>query len=202
MPDLNPTSKGILMHHVLPPLPYALDALQPYLSRETLAFHYGKHHLAYVSNLNKLIFGTEFTDMSLEEIIRSAKGSIYNNAAQIWNHTFYWNGLSPTGGGVPRGGLALAIDAKWGSFTAFKEAFDKSAISHFGSGWTWLVMNKDGSLDIYNSGNADCPLAGETPLLVCDVWEHAYYIDYRNDRAKYLDAFWHVVNWEEVERRF
>lgn len=202
MPDTNPTSKGIPMHHVLPTLPYALDALEPYLSAETLTYHYGKHHMAYVNNLNKLIPGTEFEDSSLEEIIRTAKGSIYNNAAQIWNHTFYWNSLSPKGGGEPGGRLALAINGKWGSFAAFKEAFTRTAISHFGSGWTWLVKQKDGSLDIYNSGNADCPLAGEKPLLVCDVWEHAYYIDYRNERAKYLDAFWHIVNWQEAERRF
>ncbi|HEY7985318.1 MAG TPA: superoxide dismutase [Methylophilaceae bacterium] len=191
------------MTHTLPILPYALDALEPSLSKETVLFHYGKHHQAYVNNLNKLIVGTEFEESSLEDIIRSAKGGIYNNAAQIWNHTFYWMSLAPKSGGAPGGALADAINAKWGSFDAFKEAYSKSAIGHFGSGWTWLVKNReDGTLDIFNSSNADCPLAGETPLLVCDVWEHAYYIDYRNERAKYVESFWNIVNWKAVEARF
>ncbi|HEY8085735.1 MAG TPA: Fe-Mn family superoxide dismutase [Methylophilaceae bacterium] len=189
------------MMHVLPTLPYALDALEPHLSKETLLYHYGKHHMAYVNNLNKLIAGTEFEACTLEEIIRSAKGGIYNNAAQVWNHTFYWMSMSPKGGGSPEGKLADAINNKWGSFEAFKEAFTKSATTHFGSGWTWLVKAADGSLDIFNSSNADCPLAGETPLLVCDVWEHAYYVDYRNERAKYVESFWNIVNWKAVEAR-
>jgi Fe-Mn family superoxide dismutase len=191
------------MTHTLPILPYALDALEPWISKDTLLFHYGKHHLAYVNNLNKLIVGTEFEESSLEDIIKSAKGGIYNNAAQIWNHTFYWMSLAPKAGGRPSGSLTDAINKKWGSFEEFKEAFAKSAVSHFGSGWTWLVRNReDGSLDIFNSSNADCPMAGEEPLLVCDVWEHAYYIDYRNERAKYVESFWNVVNWKAVEARF
>jgi Fe-Mn family superoxide dismutase len=190
------------MPHTLPTLPYALDALQPWLSQETLTYHYGKHHMAYVNNLNKLVVGTEFAESSLEEIIRTAKGSIYNNAAQIWNHTFYWLSLAPKAGGKPDGKISDAINAKWGSFEAFREAYTKSAMSQFGSGWTWLVKSSDGSLDIFNSSNADCPLAGETPLLVCDVWEHAYYVDYRNERAKYVESFWNIVNWKAVENRF
>ena len=190
------------MTHTLPILPYALDALEPTLSKETLLFHYGKHHLAYVNNLNKLIEGTEFADSTLEEIILSAKGGIYNNAAQIWNHTFYWLSLTPKGTGKPAGVLADAIHAKWGSFEAFQEAYAKSAVGNFGSGWTWLLKNKDGSLEIFNSSNADCPIAGATPLLVCDVWEHAYYIDYRNERAKYVSSFWNIVDWNTVSKRF
>jgi superoxide dismutase, Fe-Mn family len=185
------------MQHQLPPLPYAIDALQPHISRETLEFHYGKHHAAYVSNLNNLIKGTEFEASSLEQIIKKALGGIFNNAAQIWNHTFYWSSLTPKGGGQPSGGIAGAIGKKWGSFEAFKEAFTKSAIGNFGSGWTWLVRRPDGSLDIVNTSNAGTPLTGpDIPLLTCDVWEHAYYIDYRNRRPDYLGAFWNLVNWE------
>jgi len=185
------------MSHELPPLPYPVDALQPHISKETLEFHYGKHHAAYVTNLNTLIKGTEFEALRLDEIIRKASGGIFNNAAQVWNHTFYWSSLSPSGGGQPGGGLAAAINGKWGSFAAFKEAFTKSAVGNFGSGWTWLVKKSDGALDVVNTSNAATPITGnDKPLLTCDVWEHAYYIDYRNRRPDYLGAFWNLVNWE------
>jgi len=185
------------MAHELPKLPYALDALAPHISQETLEFHYGKHHQTYVTNLNNLIVGSEFEQASLEEIVKKSSGGIFNNAAQIWNHTFYWNSLSPNGGGAPSGKLAEAINAKWGSVDAFKEAFNKSAAGNFGSGWTWLVKKSDGTLDIVNTSNAATPLTtADVPLLTCDVWEHAYYIDYRNARPKYLENFWSLVNWE------
>jgi Fe-Mn family superoxide dismutase len=185
------------MQHQLPPLPYALDALQPHISKETLEFHYGKHHAAYVTNLNNLIKGTEFENASLEDIIKKSSGGVFNNAAQVWNHTFYWSSLTPKGGGQPSGAVAAAISKKWGSFDAFKEAFTKSAIGNFGSGWTWLVKKPDGSVDIVNTSNAATPLTGtDKPVLTCDVWEHAYYIDYRNRRPDYLGAFWNLVNWE------
>ncbi|MEZ5649646.1 MAG: superoxide dismutase [Fe] [Burkholderiaceae bacterium] len=185
------------MEHKLPPLPYAMDALAPHISKETLEFHYGKHHQTYVTNLNNLIKGTEHENSSLEDIVRKSDGGLFNNAAQVWNHTFYWNGLSPDGGGAPSGKLGDAINAKWGSFDAFKEAFNKSAAGNFGSGWTWLVQKADGSLDIVNTSNAGTPLTGaDTALLTCDVWEHAYYIDYRNSRPNYLGAFWNLANWE------
>jgi Fe-Mn family superoxide dismutase len=185
------------MQHQLPPLPYALDALQPHISKETLEFHYGKHHAAYVTNLNNLIKGTEFENASLEDIIKKSSGGVFNNAAQVWNHTFYWSSLAPKGGGQPSGAVAAAISKKWGSFDAFKEAFTKSAIGNFGSGWTWLVKKPDGSVDIVNTSNAATPLTGaDKPVLTCDVWEHAYYIDYRNRRPDYLGAFWNLVNWE------
>ena len=185
------------MQHQLPPLPYALDALQPHISKETLEFHYGKHHAAYVTNLNNLIKGTEFENASLEDIIKKSSGGLFNNAAQVWNHTFYWSSLAPKGGGQPSGAVAAAISKKWGSFDAFKEAFTKSAIGNFGSGWTWLVKKPDGSVDIVNTSNAATPLTGaDKPVLTCDVWEHAYYIDYRNRRPDYLGAFWNLVNWE------
>jgi len=185
------------MQHQLPPLPYALDALQPHISKETLEFHYGKHHAAYVTNLNNLIKGTEFENASLEDIIKKSSGGVFNNAAQVWNHTFYWSSLAPKGGGQPSGAVAAAINKKWGSFDAFKEAFTKSAIGNFGSGWTWLVKKPDGSVDIVNTSNAATPLTGtDKPVLTCDVWEHAYYIDYRNRRPDYLGAFWNLVNWE------
>ncbi len=181
----------------LPPLPYAIDALAPTISKETLEFHYGKHHQAYVTNLNNLIAGTEFESASLEDIIKKSSGGVFNNAAQVWNHTFYWNSLSPNGGGEPSGKLAEAINAKWGSVAAFKEAFNKSAAGNFGSGWTWLVKKPDGSLDIVNTSNAATPLTtSDVPLLTCDVWEHAYYIDYRNARPKYLENFWNLANWD------
>ncbi len=185
------------MEHQLPALPYAMDALSPHISKETLEFHYGKHHQTYVTNLNNLIKGTEFENASLEEIVKKSSAGVFNNAAQIWNHTFYWNSLSPSGGGAPSGALAAAINAKWGSFDAFKEAFTKSAVGNFGSSWTWLVKKADGSLDIVNTSNAATPLTtADKPLLTCDLWEHAYYIDYRNRRPDYMGAFWNLVNWE------
>ncbi|HSY26959.1 MAG TPA: Fe-Mn family superoxide dismutase, partial [Burkholderiaceae bacterium] len=163
------------MEHTLPALPYAMDALQPHISKETLEYHYGKHHQAYVTNLNNLIKGTEFESATLEEIIKKSSGGVFNNAAQVWNHTFYWNGLKPNGGGVASGALADAINAKWGSFDNFKAEFTKSCIGNFGSGWTWLVKKADGSVDIANTSNAATPLTGaDKPLLTCDVWEHAY----------------------------
>jgi Fe-Mn family superoxide dismutase len=184
------------MAHTLPALPYAMDALAPIVSKETLEFHYGKHHQAYVTNLNNLIPGTEFESASLEEIVKKSSGGIFNNAAQVWNHTFYWNSMAPNAGGEPTGKLADAIKAKWGSVAAFKEAFNKSAAGNFGSGWTWLVKKADGSLDIVNTSNAATPLTTtDVALLTCDVWEHAYYIDYRNARPKYLESFWSLVNW-------
>ncbi len=191
------------MEHKLPPLPYALDALEPHMSKETLEYHYGKHHQAYVTNLNNLIKGTEFEDAPLEDIIRKASGGLFNNAAQVWNHTFFWNCLSPNGGGAPTGAVADAINKKWGSFDAFKEAFNKSAVGNFGSGWTWLVKKPDGSVDIVNTSNAGTPLTtDDKPLLTCDVWEHAYYIDYRNRRPDFVNAFWNLVNWEFVNKNF
>jgi len=191
------------MEHTLPPLPYAIDALQPHISKETLEFHYGKHHQAYATNLNNLIKGTEFESASLEEIVLKSSGGVFNNAAQIWNHTFYWNSLSPKGGGQPTGALAAAIDAKWGSFDAFKEAFTKSAVGNFGSSWTWLVKKADGSLDIVNTSNAATPVTtSDKPLITCDLWEHAYYIDYRNRRPDYMGAFWSLVNWDFAAKNF
>ena len=191
------------MEHKLDALPYDMDALAPHISRETLEFHYGKHHQAYATNLNNLIKGTEFENFSLEDIIRKSSGVIFNNAAQIWNHTFYWKSLSPTGGGKPSGALAAAIERKWGSVEAFQEAFTKSAIGNFGSGWTWLVRKPDGSVDIVNTSNAATPLTGaDQPLLTCDVWEHAYYVDYRNRRPDYVAAFWKLVNWEFAAQNF
>jgi Fe-Mn family superoxide dismutase len=183
--------------HALPELPYAKDALEPHISAETLEFHYGKHHATYVDKLNGLIPGTEFESASLEDIIKKASGGIFNNGAQVWNHTFYWNCLSPNGGGQPEGDLAKAIDETFGSFDAFKEAFSNSAVNNFGSGWTWLVKDASGKLEIVNTSNAANPMTdGKTPVLTCDVWEHAYYIDYRNARPKYLEAFWNLVNWD------
>jgi Fe-Mn family superoxide dismutase len=191
------------MEHTLPALPYAMDALQPHISKETLEFHYGKHHQTYVTNLNNLIKGTEFENSSLDEIVKKSSGGVFNNAAQIWNHTFYWNSLSPKGGGKPTGALASAIDAKWGSFDAFKEAFTKSAVGNFGSSWTWLVKKADGSLDIVNTSNAATPVTTtDRPLITCDLWEHAYYIDYRNRRPDYLGAFWSLVNWDFAAKNF
>lgn len=187
----------------LPELPYAMDALEPHISKETLEFHYGKHHQAYVTNLNNLVKGTEFENAELEEIVKKSSGGIFNNAAQVWNHTFYWNCLAPNAGGEPSGALADAINAKWGSFDEFKKAFNTAAAGNFGSGWTWLVKKQDGSVDIVNTSNAGTPLTGEdVPLLTCDVWEHAYYIDYRNARPAYLDKFWELVNWKFVEQNF
>lgn len=187
------------MTHELPPLPFARDALEPVISAETIDYHYGKHHQTYVNTLNKLIEGTEFAELPLEDIIRRASGGIFNNAAQTWNHSFYWNCLSPNGGGEPSGALADAINAGFGSFADFKQQFNQSAAGNFGSGWTWLVKNADGSLAIVNTSNAATPLTTEqTPLLTIDVWEHAYYIDYRNARPQYLDAIWQKINWDFV----
>jgi len=191
------------MEHKQPPLPYAMDALAPHVSQETLEYHYGKHHAAYVTNLNNLIKGTEFENASLEDIIRKSSGGIFNNAAQVWNHTFLWNSMSPNGGGAPSGALAAAIDKKWGSFDKFKEEFNKAAAGNFGSGWTWLVKKPDGSVDIVNTSNANTPLTtDDKALLTCDVWEHAYYIDYRNSRPNYLAAFWNVANWDFAAKNF
>ena len=187
----------------LPALPYATNRLVPYISEETLEFHHGKHHQTYVTNLNNLVPGTEFADLTLEEIIVKSSGPIFNNAAQVWNHTFYWNSLTPNGGGEPTGALADAINATFGSFEKFKEEFSKCAVTTFGSGWAWLVKNTDGSLALVSTSNAGCPLTtGQTPLLTCDVWEHAYYIDYRNARPAYLDAFWALVNWDFAAANF
>ncbi len=198
---LTPTNthiKLIIMSHTLPDLPYAIDALEPHISKETLEFHHGKHHQTYVTNLNNMLAGTDMEGKSLEDVVASSEGGVFNNAAQIWNHTFYWNSLSPNGGGAPTGALGEAINTAFGSYDAFKEKFSASAAGNFGSGWTWLVKNDDGSVEIVNTSNAGCALnnAGQTPLITCDVWEHAYYIDYRNARPKYVEAFWNLVNWD------
>ena len=188
------------MSFTLPALPYELDALAPHISKETLEFHYGKHHNTYVVNLNNLIQDTEFADKSLEEIVQTSNGGMFNNAAQVWNHTFYWHCLSPNGGDEPTGDLLAAIEKSFGSFAEFKTKFTQTAITTFGSGWAWLVKNADGSLSLQSTSNAATPLTDKavTPLLTCDVWEHAYYIDYRNARPAYLDAFWNLVNWDFV----
>jgi Fe-Mn family superoxide dismutase len=186
-----------------PSLPYANDALAPYISAETLEFHAGKHHQTYVDNLNKLVAWTEFENQSLEDVIKNSTGGIFNNAAQIWNHTFYFDSLAPATSAPISDTMTQAIVAKWGSFESFQAEFNKVALATFGSGWAWLVRKSDGSLDIVSTSNAATPLTGEDiPLLTCDVWEHAYYIDYRNARAKYLENFWYVVNWTKVEERF
>jgi len=192
------------MSFTLPELPYAKDALAPHISAETIEFHYGKHHQTYVDKLNGLVDGTELESQSLENIVKSSEGGVFNNAAQVWNHTFYWNCLSPNGGGSPTGPVADAINAAFGSFDAFKEQFTNSAINNFGSGWTWLVKKADGSVAIVNTSNAATPLtdASVTPILTVDVWEHAYYVDYRNARPKYMDAFWALVNWDFVNQNF
>lgn len=192
------------MVHEQPPLPYPKNALAPYVSEETLEYHYGKHHKAYVDKLNSLIPGTEFEDLALEEIIKKASpGAVFNNAGQVWNHTFYWNCMAPNAGGEPTGKLADAINKAFGSFKDFKEKFSTAGVGNFGSGWTWLVKNADGGLEIVNTSNAGTPMtSGQTALLTADVWEHAYYIDYRNARAKYLDEFWNVVNWNFVAQQF
>lgn len=191
------------MEHKLPELPYGLEALQPHISKETLEYHHGKHHNAYVNNLNNLIKGTEFENLSLEDIIKKASGGIFNNAAQVWNHTFYWNCLAPKAGGRPEGLLSKAIDSKFGSFDEFKKQFSQAAATLFGSGWAWLVKNSDGSLEIIQTGNAANPItSGKTPILTCDVWEHAYYIDYRNARPTYVEHFWELVNWGFASKNF
>jgi Fe-Mn family superoxide dismutase len=193
-----------MMVHELPALPYAMDALAPHISKETFEFHYGKHHQAYVTNLNNLIKGTEFENASLEDIIKKASAGIFNNSAQVWNHTFFWHSMKPGGGGTPSGALAAAIDTKWGSFDAFKDAFTKSAVGNFGSGWTWLVKKPDGALDIINTSNAGTPITGaDQPLLTLDVWEHAYYIDYRNARPKFVETFLaNLANWDFAAKNF
>ena len=191
------------MEHKLPTLPYAKNALEPHISSETIEYHYGKHHQTYVTNLNNLIKGSEFENASLEDIIRKSSGGLFNNAAQVWNHTFYWTGLAPNAGGEPTGELAEAINAKWGSFEEFKKAFTQCAVTTFGSGWAWLVKKPDGSLDLVSTSNAATPLTTDAkPLLTCDVWEHAYYIDYRNARAGYVEKFWNLVNWDFVAANF
>ncbi len=191
------------MAHELPALPYDKNALEPHISAETLEYHYGKHHQTYVTNLNNLVPGTDYENDSLEDIIKKADGGIFNNAAQVWNHTFYWNCLSPNGGGEPTGALADAINAAYASFAEFKEKYSTYAATNFGSGWTWLVKNDDGSVEIVNTSNAANPMTdGKTPVLTCDVWEHAYYIDYRNARPKYVEAFWNLVNWDFASANF
>ncbi len=191
------------MTHQLPELEYALDALAPHISKETLEFHHGKHHQTYITNLNNLIPGTEFESMSLEDIIMNSSAGIFNNAAQVWNHSFYWKCLSPNGGGEPTGALADAINAKFGSFEAFKEQFSQTAITTFGSGWGWLVKDADGNLELMSTSNAGTPMTeGKTALLTCDVWEHAYYVDQRNARPAYVAAFWNLVNWDFVSANF
>ena len=187
----------------LPSLPYQMDALEPFISKQTLEFHYGKHHQTYVNNLNKLVPGTEFENATLEDIIQKAEGGIFNNAAQVWNHTFYWNCLSPNGGEAPSGDFAKAIDENFGSFEAFKEKFSAASVTLFGSGWAWLVKNPEGKLEIIQESNAGNPLRkGYTPLLTCDVWEHAYYLDKQNRRPAYVDDFWKIVDWKAVENRY
>lgn len=187
----------------LPPLPYDKKALAPFISEETLEYHYGKHHQTYVNTLNNLIPGTEFEGKPLEEIIKNSSGGIFNNAAQVWNHTFYWHCMKPNGGGQPAGELAEAINKTFVSFDKFKEDFTKTAIGTFGSGWAWLVKKADGSLALASTIGAGNPMtSGDTPLLTCDVWEHAYYIDYRNLRPKYVEAFWNLVNWDFVAKNF
>ena len=193
------------MEHQLPALPFAKDALAPHMSAETFDYHYGKHHQAYVTNLNNLIKGSEYENLDLEAIVKKAPaGGVYNNAAQVWNHTFFWNCLTPNGGGAPAGALADAINAKWGSLDAFKTAFQTSAVGNFGSGWTWLVKRADNSVDIVNMGAAGTPLTtGDKALLCVDVWEHAYYIDYRNLRPKFVETFLDkLVNWGFAEANF
>ena len=190
------------MTHELPKLPFDHKALEPVISAKTIEFHYGKHHQAYVNNLNKLLPGSPFEQASLEEIIRKAEGGIFNNGAQVWNHTFYWEGLSPDGGGEPKGKLMEAIEESFGSFAKFKEEFSQAAATLFGSGWAWLVKNEDGKLAITKESNAGNPLrSGKTPLLTCDVWEHAYYLDYQNRRPDYIESFWKLVSWNKVESR-
>ena len=191
------------MEHTLPQLPYSLDALAPHISKETLEYHYGKHHQTYVTNLNNIIKGTEFENASLEEITKKSSGGVFNNAAQVWNHSFYWNCLSPQGGGEPTGALKQAIDTKFGSFEEFKKQFTATCVGTFGSGWGWLVKTPTGELELASTSNAATPLtSANKALLTCDVWEHAYYIDYRNSRPNYMAAFWNLVNWEFVSKNF
>ncbi len=190
------------MTHVLPKLPYSPEALEPYISKKTIEYHYGKHHMTYVKKLNDLIPGTPFEKAPLEEIIAKADGGIFNNGAQVWNHTFYWEGFSPNGGGEPGGKLLEAINNSFGTFEKFREDFSNAAATLFGSGWTWLVKNQEGKLEIIQTSNAENPIRqNKTPLLTCDVWEHAYYLDYQNRRPEYVNAFWKIVDWKKVEER-
>ncbi|MCS3903511.1 Fe-Mn family superoxide dismutase [Methylohalomonas lacus] len=192
------------MEHKLPELPYAKDALAPHISAETLEYHYGKHHQTYVDTLNKMLPDSEFKEASLEDIIKQAPaGKLFNQAAQVWNHTFYWNSMSPKGGKDPSGDLGKAIDDAFGSADELRKQFNEKAVGNFGSGWTWLVVNKSGKLEVVNTDDAGNPLQDDLkPILTCDVWEHAYYIDYRNARPKYLEAFWQLVNWDFAARNF
>ena len=194
------------MEHKLPELPYALEALEPHISKETLEFHYGKHHQTYVTNLNNLIKGTEFESKTLEDIVKTSSGGIFNNSAQVWNHTFYWNCLKPAaqgGGGEPKGMLKEVIESKFGVYEEFKKQFTQTSITTFGSGWAWLVADSQKNLELVSTSNAATPLTSDKKaLLTCDVWEHAYYIDYRNRRPDYLSAFWNIVNWEFAELNF
>ncbi len=191
------------MAHTLPELPYALDALTPAIDKTTMEFHYGKHHQAYITNLNKLVEGTEFENSSLEDIIRKAEGGIFNNAAQVWNHTFYFLSFAPGGQGEPTGELKSALDASFASFADFREKFSKAAATLFGSGWAWLVKTPDGKLEITQESNAGNPLRkGLTPILTCDVWEHAYYLGFQNRRPDYISSFWEILNWDVISRRF
>lgn len=191
------------MPFTLPPLPYAYDALAPHISKETLEFHHDKHHQAYVTKLNELTAGKPEEKKSLEELILTTTGPVFNQAGQIWNHTFYWNSLSPNGGGEPKGSLGDAIKKQWGSFDKFKEEFTTKTVGVFGSGWGWLVKNEDGSLAVVGTSNAGNPMTTkQKPLFTCDVWEHAYYIDFRNARPKYLEAFWKLVNWDFAEKNY
>jgi len=191
------------MAFTLPALPFSGDGLAPHISAETLEYHHGKHHNTYVTNLNKLVEGTEFAEAALEDVVRRSSGGVFNNAAQHFNHSFYWSCLGGQGRHEPKGGLADAINRKWGSFSAFRDEFTNKAVTLFGSGWAWLVKNADGSVDITQESNAGCPLTSDQkPLLTCDVWEHAYYVDYRNARPKYVEAYWQIVNWDFVESNF
>jgi Fe-Mn family superoxide dismutase len=191
------------MTHQLPKLPYALDALEPHIDARTVEIHYGKHHQTYVTNLNNLVPNTEFAELTLEQIVLKAQGPIFNNAAQIWNHTFYWEGMKPNGGGEPKGDLLKAIEKSFGNYTNFKDQLSKISVSQFGSGWGWLVKKKDGNLAVVQTGNAANPTtAGDVPLLTCDVWEHAYYLKYQNRRAEYVTSWWNTVNWDAVVERF
>lgn len=191
------------MNFELPKLNYELDALEPHISKKTLEFHYGKHHQTYITNLNKLVIGTEFENATLQDIVKKASGGIFNNAAQVWNHTFYWESFSPKGGGLPKGKVAKAINLAFGSFDVFKEKFSTAAATLFGSGWAWLVKKEDGSVEIVQESNAGNPMKNSLkPLMTCDVWEHAYYIDYQNRRADYIASFWNLVDWDIIENRF
>lgn len=200
--SINAQNKNV-MKFELPKLPYAADALEPVISKNTIDFHYGKHHQAYVNNLNNLIPGTKFENADLETIVKDSDGAIFNNAAQVWNHTFYFYSFKPNGGGTPKGALADAINKKWGSFENFQKEFNTASVSLFGSGWAWLVKNKDGELEIVKESNAGNPMTkGLTPILAFDVWEHAYYLDYQNRRPDHISKLWDIVDWDVVSSRY